>query len=218
MTTDCNISAPCLGPGSIAVIGRCIAGDDEAWATVVRSIESRVFWLAWRFTRCREDAEDLTQEVLLRAYRRLHQFSQGEGSLQSWVMAIARNLIIDHHRQGRNLPDKAHIDELEWSNVVEGRLMDPLHAVERAEISSFVRSGLRRLPPYLRQAVQLKYIDEMEYQEIATFLNVSEGTIKSRVSRGRAQLARILKARVRRNRKRSAGRTLAAHVTVFQRG
>ena len=154
--------------------------------------------MSYRFTRCREDAEDLTQEILLRVYRNLHQFRQDTGTLQAWILAIARNLIIDHHRHIRNLPDNTGTEELEQLNIAEDRLVDPLHAFEQAEASEFVRYGLRRLPPHLRQAIQLKDIQEMEYQEIATRLRVAEGTIKSRVSRGRVQLAKIMRARLRK--------------------
>jgi len=201
----------CSVPGGKAeqlpLIRRCEVGDDDAWEILVGLVMKRLFCLSYSFTHCREDAEDLTQEVLIRVYRNLHQFRQGTGSLQSWVVAIARNLIVDNHRQIRRLPCRIGIEEVERLDMAEKRLTDPLHAAEQAEVSAFVRYGLRRLPPHLRQAVQLKDIEEMEYREIATRLRVAEGTIKSRVNRGRLQLARIMRARLPKQLKPSAGST-----------
>jgi len=203
MESICDITLSGAKPEHCPLIRRCVIGDDEAWETLVRSVVRRVFCLSYRFTHCREDAEDLTQEILLRVYRNLHQFRQGAGSLQSWVVAVARNLLVDHYRQIRRLPNETGTDELDQLNLAEERLTDPLHAAEQAETSAFVRYGLRRLPPHLRQAVQLKDIEEMEYREIATRLRVAEGTVKSRVSRGRVQLARIMRARLAKQLKPS---------------
>ena len=205
MESNCDITAGGRKSDGCPLIRRCVVGDEEAWETVVRSVVRRIFWLGYRATRCREDAEDLTQEILLRVYSNLHQFRQDAGSLQAWILAVARNLIIDHYRQIRHLPDKTGTDEMEQLNLAEERLTDPLHAAEQAEASEFVRYGLRRLPPHLRQAIKLKDIEELEYREIATRLRVAEGTIKSRVSRGRVQLARIMSARLRKQLRRSSG-------------
>jgi RNA polymerase sigma-70 factor (ECF subfamily) len=211
MGFSCSESG-CCQPRALALISRCAAGDDQAWNCVVRSIEARVFWLTYRFTHCREDAEDLTQETFFRAYTNLHQFRKDEATLQSWIMAIARNLVVDHYRQVKTLPTGADLDRVDQLNLAEESGIDPLNAVEQAEVSRLVRNGLWRLPPVLRQAVQLKYIDQMEYHQIAALLNVAEGTVKSRVSRGRARLARIMRARLKNRRGAARERPPAARV------
>ncbi len=192
-----------------ALITRCEYGDEEAWKILVRSVTGRIFGLTYRFTNRREDAEDLTQEVLFRVYRKMFQFREGEGSLQAWVMAIARNTIIDYYRQGRHQCDDFGTDSMERMNLPEERSPDPLHAAECTEASEMVHDGLRRLPPDLRQAVLLRDIEGMEYHEIAADLNVPEGTVKSRVNRAHRRLAKVMGASVRR-RKSDRGNIAAA--------
>ncbi len=191
------------------LIRRCEYGDEQAWEILARSVTGRVFCLTRRFTSRREDAEDLTQEVLFRVYRKMSQFREGEGSLQAWVMAIARNTIIDHYRQGRHRCDNFGTDTMERLNLPEERSPDPLHAAECTEASEMVHNGLQRLPPDLRQAVLLRDIEGMEYHEIAAGLNVPEGTVKSRVNRAHRRLAKIMGASVR-GRKSDKGNFAAA--------
>ncbi len=181
-----------------ALTRRCLCGDEDAWRTLVRSVAGPIFCLCYRFTYRREEAEDITQEVHLRVYRKMAEFREGAGSLQAWVLAIARNAIIDHHRQVRNERDDLGTKAIENLNLVEERSPDPLHAAERAETSEIVRYGLGRLPPDLRQAVLLRDIEGMEYHEIASDLGLPEGTVKSRVNRAHLRLAKTMRARVRR--------------------
>ncbi len=154
--------------------------------------------MGYRYTHRREDAEDITQEVLLRVYKKMAQFREDAGSLRGWVQAIARNTIVDHYRQVKHRFDNLGTNTMDQLNLVEERSPDPVHAAQRAEATELIRCGLQQLSPNLRQAVLLRDIEGMEYHEIAAGLDVPEGTVKSRVNRAHVQLARNIRSLVRR--------------------
>ena len=86
------------------LVRRCRAGDGAAWEEIVLSYSRKIFNLAYRFTSSAEEAEDLTQEVFVRIYKNLNQYDRKHGSLSSWLMRIARNLIIDDYRRQQRNP------------------------------------------------------------------------------------------------------------------
>jgi RNA polymerase sigma-70 factor (ECF subfamily) len=148
--------------------------------------------MSYRYTFRKDEAEDLTQEIFIRVYQNLKSFRAEAGSLQNWVLKIGRNLIIDHYRQTRRLQQSGGSEELESLNLSDDRSPNPQHAAEQAEAARFVRDGLRALPPELKEAVILRDLEGMSYQEIAELLGVPEGTVKSRINRGRLELTRVL--------------------------
>jgi RNA polymerase sigma-70 factor, ECF subfamily len=181
------------------VVRRCMAGDSGAWAELVRSHHRRVYALCYRFTGNGADAEDLTQDVFLKIYSNLSSFDIARGSLQVWITTMTRNLLVDNFRRTRNQRATDSLDA-GWDETDELRPVDRLQAVgpsphERAaqkELAKMVQGALARVSIELREAVILRDLQDMDYKEIAQVLGIPEGTVKSRISRGRAELARLL--------------------------
>ena len=178
------------------LVERCLAGDNAAWEDLVRGHTRRVYALCVRFIGKEAEAQDLTQEVFLRVFRTLKSYRAEEGALVTWLSRLTRNLLIDHYR--RTKQDRA-TDSIETQlPVLEERLAAtarPDGLLAGREAGEALHAALARLSPELREAVILRDLQEMEYREIARLLEVPEGTVKSRINRGRAELARILKRR-----------------------
>lgn len=181
------------------LIRRCILGDGHAWQQIVESQHRRVYSLCYRFTGSAADSEDLTQEVFLKVYRSLKTFDVERGSFQSWLTALTRNLLVDHFRRTRN-EQTTHSLDAGWddpeaisiADQVQGREMDPLQRSIGKELQALVQKALLQVSPELREAVILRDLKDMDYKEIADVLRIPEGTVKSRISRGRMELARLL--------------------------
>ena len=178
--------------GDQKLVERCLQGDDAAWEMVVTSYGKRIFNLSYRYTNRREEAEDLTQEVLIRVYQNLKSYRSEAGSFQNWILRVARNLIIDHYRQIRRYPQTGGSEELETMNIKDDKIPNPHRAAEQVEASRFLQDGLQSLSPELKEALVLRDLEGMAYQDIADVLNVPEGTVKSRINRGRLELAKLL--------------------------
>ncbi len=176
------------------LVERCLGGDETAWEDMVRLHTRRVYSICYRFTGRDSDAQDLTQEVFLRIFRNMKSFRSGEGSFVVWLTRLTRNLLIDHYRRTRSERTTDSIEDqlpmLEEKTVSLGHADSVLAGREASEV---LQMALRRLSPELRETVVLRDLQEMEYREIAQVLNVPEGTVKSRLNRGRAELARVLK-------------------------
>jgi RNA polymerase sigma-70 factor (ECF subfamily) len=181
--------------GDHKLVERCLQGDDAAWETVVYVYGRRIYNLSYRYTNRRDEAEDLTQEILIRIYQNLKSYRSEAGSFQSWILRIARNLIIDHYRQTRKYQQAGGSEELDAMNIRDDKVPNPERAAEQTEASRFLQYGLQALSPELREAIILRDIEGMAYQEIADLLSVPEGTIKSRINRGRLELAKLLMKR-----------------------
>ena len=102
--------------GDHKLVERCLQGDDAAWESVVNSYGRRIYNLSYRYTSRRDEAEDLTQEILIRVYQNLKSYRSEAGSFQNWILRVARNLIIDHYRQVRRYPQTGGSEELETMN------------------------------------------------------------------------------------------------------
>ena len=184
------------------LIERCLNGQQAAWDELVKLHTARVYGICYRFTGSEHEAQDLTQEVFLRVFRSLKSFRVGEGSFTVWLARLSRNLLIDHYRRTKLERATDSIENqlpmLEEKTAMSARSDGLLAAREAGEL---LQKALQKLSPELRETVILRDLEEMEYREIAQVLNVPEGTVKSRLSRGRAELARIL-------RKQNAGMKL----------
>lgn len=175
------------------LVARCLSGDDGAWELLVRSHTRRVYAICYRFIGRDSEAQDLTQEVFLRLFRTLHSFRAGEGSFTVWLARMTRNLLIDNYRRTRNERVTDSIEDQTYSldsKAAAGRADAMLAGREASEI---LQSALQKLSPDLRETVILRDLEELEYREIADTLGVPEGTVKSRLNRGRAELARHLR-------------------------
>jgi RNA polymerase sigma-70 factor (ECF subfamily) len=176
------------------LVERCLSGEDAAWEDLVKIHTRRVYSICYRFTSRDSEAQDLTQEVFLRVFKSLKSFRAGEGSFVVWLTRLARNLLIDHYRRTRqerttdSLEDQMPV--LEEKTAMMARTEGMLAGREASEV---LQQALQKLSPDLRETIILRDLEELEYREIAQVLNVPEGTVKSRLNRGRADLARILK-------------------------
>ena len=182
------------GPVPIdTTIQRAASGDQAAWETIVRTYWRKVFNIAYRFVGTYEEAEDLTQEIFLRVFRSLESFDQ-RANFQTWLVSVSRNYCIDRYRSGRR--DRAvFAREVDPATVTaEAPGLNPHARVELQDRVALLREALRALSAPLRTAVVLRDIHELSYQEIAEQLGVAEGTVKSRINRGRAELARQIEA------------------------
>jgi len=178
-----------------SLVSRCLGGDEAAWEELVRQHTRQVYGLCFRFTNSGQEAQDLTQEVFLRVFKTLKTFRSAEGSFGTWLARVTRNLLIDHYRRTRQERITDSIEEQlpmleEVGSVAAAR---PDQAVAGKEASAILQATLQKLSPDLREAVILRDLQEMEYREIAEVLSIPEGTVKSRINRGRAELARLLR-------------------------
>ena len=176
------------------LIERCLGGEEAAWEDLVRVHTRRVYAICYRFTGSDSGAQDLTQEVFLRVFRSLKSFRAGEGSFTVWLARLTRNLLIDHYRRTRlervTESIEGQLPMLEERTAMSARTEG---LVAGREASDLLQGALQKLSPELRETVILRDLEELEYREIAQVLNVPEGTVKSRLNRGRAELARILR-------------------------
>jgi RNA polymerase sigma-70 factor (ECF subfamily) len=177
------------------LVERCLQGDDAAWEQIVNSYTRRIYNLGYRYTNRRDEAEDLTQDILVRVYQNLKSFRADAGTFQNWILKVGRNLIIDHYRQTRRFQQAAGTEELEVMNLKDEKAPNPERTVERDEAARFLREGLQALSPELKEAIILRDIEGMAYLEIAELLGIPEGTVKSRINRGRLELAKLLSKR-----------------------
>jgi RNA polymerase sigma-70 factor (ECF subfamily) len=178
------------------LVSRCLGGDEAAWEELVRQHTRQVYGLCFRFTNSAQEAQDLTQDVFLRVFKTIKTFRSAEGSFHTWLARVTRNLLIDHYRRTRQERVTDSIEEqlpmLQETGVAAaaGR---PDQALAGREASEILQATLQKLSPDLREAVILRDLQEMEYREIAEVLDIPEGTVKSRINRGRAELARLLR-------------------------
>jgi len=178
-----------------SLTARCLNGDEAAWEDLVRLHTRQVYGLCFRFTGSRAQAQDLTQEVFLRVFRTLRTFRAAEGSFAAWLARVTRNLLIDHYRRNRQERVTDSIED-QLPMLEEAGASGPPRpdrALAGREASEVLQATLQRLSPELREAVILRDLQEMEYREIAGVLAIPEGTVKSRINRGRAELARLLR-------------------------
>ncbi len=172
---------------------RCLQGEEAAWEDVVKNYGARIYKLSYRYTRRREEAEDLTQEIFLRVYQSLPTFREEISSFNCWLMKVGRNLLIDHYRRACRLRsvDRA-LEDGENEHFRDQRSLDPLQSFEQGERARIIRLALSKVPLESREAVVLHDLHGMEHAEIARMCGLPLGTVKSRITRGRARLAWVL--------------------------
>jgi len=182
------------------IVRRCIAGDSAAWEEIVRTYHRRIYNLCYRFAGSGDDAEDLTQEVFIKVFRTLSSYDSSKGAFITWVTTMTRNLLVDHFRRTRqdrmtDSLDSApsdHEDAMPLSEQLEDQSAPPDAHVRSREAKEAVHAALGKLSPELREALILRDLQDFDYKDIAQVLKVPEGTVKSRINRGRAELARLL--------------------------
>lgn len=171
------------------LIERCLNGDQIAWEAIVRQYWRKVFNVAYKFVGKHDEAEDLTQDVFLKIFRSLNTFDR-RANFQTWLISISRNLCIDHYRSVRKEREVVDRDQDAAQLSPVSTDSGPHAKLEQHDRRELLRCALQALTPSLRRAVLLRDIQELSYQEIATLLRLPEGTVKSRINRGRTELAR----------------------------
>jgi len=183
-----------------SLVRRCVTGDAGAWEELVRHFHRRIYNICYRFTGSGDDAEDLTQEVFIKVYRTISSYDLDKGSFQTWVTTMTRNLLVDHFRKSKqdratesmDEPMTSEDDGLSLSDQIQDRGPSPDQRLQTREAQELVQKALQKLSPELREAVILRDLQDMDYRDIALALKVPEGTVKSRINRGRTELARLL--------------------------
>lgn len=176
------------------LVARCLGGEESAWEELLRAHNRKIYNLCYRFTGRPSEAEDLTQEVFIKVFQTLTTYDVTQGGFSTWLNRVARNHLVDHYR-------RTHKDRLTSSIEDEtGGLEDkpsaeehPIARVESRERHEILQAALNRLSPDMREAVVLRDFQDLDYDEIAEVLGVPEGTVKSRINRGRLELARVIK-------------------------
>jgi RNA polymerase sigma-70 factor (ECF subfamily) len=181
--------------GDEDLLDRCRFGDENAWRELVTRHSRKVFGLCYRFSGRVDEAEDLTQDVFLRVYQSLDRYRSSAGAFRTWLMTVARNHAIDHYRRRRE-------ERQRRDDGVEGEMEllpsgdeGPVMALERQERVQLVQRGLRTLPEELREPIILCDLQGLPYDEVAKVLELPLGTVKSRLNRGRLELAKRLLAK-----------------------
>jgi RNA polymerase sigma-70 factor, ECF subfamily len=189
MSADSAAAQPAT-PDSL--IEQCLAGDQAAWEQIVRQNWRKVFNVAYKFVGKHDEAEDLTQDIFLKIFKALKTFDR-RANFQTWIISISRNLCIDHYRSVRKerqtIARDVDTSDLQPATTERG----PYAVAEHQALKAQLRQALETLPLTLRTAVVLRDLQELSYQEIADRLGLPEGTVKSRINRGRIELAHQLR-------------------------
>ncbi len=184
---------PAVPPDALeTLIHRCLRGDQRAWDVIVRQHWRKVFNIAYKFVGKHDEAEDLAQDIFLKVFKSLNTFDR-RANFQTWLVSVSRNLCIDHYRSIRKERETMDRDvdaaELPVASADQG----PFAALEQRDRVVLLRQALSALPDTLRTAVIMRDLQELSYREIADRLRLPEGTVKSRINRGRTELARQIR-------------------------
>lgn len=173
---------------------------EPGFEKLVRTYEQLVYRVAFRFLNDPVDASDVAQEVFLRVHKALPKF-RGDSSLSTWIYAITANLSRNAIRSRKNREkvqvlapkEKDSGDRPFWDRVADKGSISSARALENRELNGAIQEAVAQLPPDYREAVILRDLEDLDYEEIAKVLRTSLGTVKSRIARGRALLREALK-------------------------
>src|SRR5436190_16152251 len=184
---------PAASPDAVeTLIQRCLQGDQHAWDLIVRQYWRKVFNVAYKFVGRHDEAEDLTQDIFLKIFKSLSTFDS-RANFQTWLISVSRNLCIDHYRSVRK--ERETIDrDVDASELMPvSKTQGQMAMMEQRDRVQLLKEAMSALPKTLRTAVLMRDIQELSYHEIAETLHLPEGTVKSRINRGRNELARQIR-------------------------
>lgn len=170
---------------------RAREGDQQAFARIVQAYQKPVYNLCYRTLGDQEEAEDAAQETFLRVYTNLHRYDP-ERRFLTWILSIASNHCIDRLRRKRQRWLSLDDDEMQWAERLVAPAESPQRRAERHESAEQIQHLLNHLAPDYRIPLILLYWYDLSYEEIATTLNLSVAAVKSRLHRGRNQMAALL--------------------------
>jgi len=173
---------------------------EPGFEKLVRTYEQMVYRVAYRFVNNETDASDVTQEVFLRVYKSLSKF-RGDSALSTWIYTITANLSRNAIRSKKNrekvqvlAPEEKDDDRSSfWERVADKKEAGSLRLVESSGLNNAIQAALLQLPDDYREAVILRDMENLDYQDIALALKTGLGTVKSRIARGRSLLREQLK-------------------------
>jgi RNA polymerase sigma-70 factor (ECF subfamily) len=179
------------------LIERVQRGDNRAFDLLVLKYESRILTLVSRFVRDYHEAQDVTQEAFIKAYKALKNF-RGESAFYTWLYRIAVNTAKNHLVSKGRRPPGSDI-ELEDAEYFEGiaplrDIENPENVLDGMELAKVVDSAMKNLPEDLRTAVTLREFDGLSYEDIAVVMNCPVGTVRSRIFRARETIAKQVEA------------------------
>ena len=177
------------------LVKRALSGDEKAFEQIVLLYQNTVYSSALYYSRTAEDALDISQEVFLRLWKTRESF-RGDASIKTWIATLTKNCAIDllRERGKRDLLSLSEDDEGKAIDVADDSVdSDPAKSYERKTRIEAVRKAVESLDEPIRETLILREFHGLSYAEIASALKISEGTVKSRISRGRDQVKDFLK-------------------------
>jgi RNA polymerase sigma-70 factor (ECF subfamily) len=183
------------------LVERLRQGEDSAFEELLLGYQDAVYNLTYRLLNHPVDAQDVTQEVFLKVFRSLGSF-QGKSTLKTWIYRIAIHESYNHRRWfGRHKKGEVSLAEgddhaRDLAEILPGSSRSPFDLASDSELRAHIEEGLAKINPVFRTAVILRDIEDLSYEEIADVLQISQGTVKSRILRGRDALRRELEARL----------------------
>ncbi len=176
------------------VVKECLDGSEGAWRMLVNTYSKRIFNMAYQFAGSYEEAEDLTQDIFLKLYGALPKYDFKK-DFSAWFLTLGKNYLIDQYRKTKW--EKKTRDEFDEHFLASGADENPEIGLVKLESQKTVWSALNSLPSEIRMTVILRDIQGKSYEEVAEIMSLPLGTVKSRINRGRLQLAKILKEKRR---------------------
>ena len=176
-----------------ALVARCREGNDDAWRELVDRFGPKVYAIAYHFTMKREDAEELSQEIFLRVFENLHRYDGGF-PLVAWVLSVSRNLCIDRYRRKKREKSFRFVSDEAVSALLKSD-DDPASMALKKERTRLLFSALAEIPEDLAEILVLRDLNGLAYEEIGKALELPDGTVKSRLFRARAEVARKIRER-----------------------
>ncbi len=174
-----------------AVIARVLDGETEQFEKLVKANEKGVYNLSLRMLGGEQDALDASQEAFFRAFRSLDRF-RGDSRFSVWLYRVTSNVCLDMLRRSGRRRESSLTDEDGEELPVPDERSDPQRELEEKELRQAVRRNLTRLGPDFRQALVLRDVNGLTYDEIAQITGLEPGTVKSRIFRARRKLAALL--------------------------
>jgi len=175
------------------LVARCREGQDDAWRELVDRFGHKVYAIAYHFTLRREDAEELSQEIFLKLFENLHRYDGGF-PLVAWILSVSRNLCIDRYRRRKREKSFRFVSDEAVTAMLPSE-DDPANAALRKERTRMLFTALADVPEDLAEILILRDLNGLAYDEIGKALALPEGTVKSRLFRARAEVARRIRER-----------------------